>query len=176
MTRRRSPAASRSSARDRLALDQALRRQLARILDWGDAHASFEDAVRGVPAALRGRRARGLPWSAWELLEHIRLAQRDILDFCRDADYRERKWPDDYWPPDPAPPGTGAWARSVAAARRDRAELAALGADPEVDLLAPIPHGSGQTVLREILLAADHAAYHLGQIVAVRRALGCWRR
>ena len=154
--------------------DAALRRHLARVLEWGDAHASFDDVVRGVPAALRGRRARGLPWSLWELLEHLRLAQADILEFCVDANYQARPWPDAYWPTTPAPPNPRAWSRSIAVVRRDRAAMQALALDPKRDLLAKIPHGNGQTCLREILLTADHGAYHIGQMVAVRRALGCW--
>src|SRR5438132_7099668 len=141
------------------------------MLEWGDAHVSFDDVVRGVPPALRGRRARGLPWSLWELLEHLRLAQRDILDFCRDPHYRERKWPEAYWPPVPEPPNRRAWSQSVAVVRSDREAMKALALDPKLDLLARIPHGSGQTCLREILLSADHGAYHIGQMVAVRRAL-----
>lgn len=151
-----------------------LRERLAAALSWQDAHVGFDRVVDGIPAALRGRRPRGLPWSPWELLEHLRLAQRDILDFCRDPDYRERAWPADYWPKRPAPPGPRAWQASVAAFRADRKALEALARDPKLDLFARIPHGSGQTYLRELLLVADHSAYHVGQMVAVRRALGCW--
>jgi hypothetical protein len=153
--------------------DTALRAQLARVLSWQDAHVDFERAVRGIPVTARGRRPRGLP-SPWELLEHLRLTQRDILDFCRDANYAERAWPDDYWPDSPKPPKASAWSASMNAFRRDRAALEALALDPTMDLFARIPHGSGQTILRELLLAADHTSYHVGQMVAVRRALGCW--
>jgi uncharacterized damage-inducible protein DinB len=149
-----------------------VREQLARLLDWQDAHVSFERAVEGVPVALRGRRPKGLP-SLWELLEHIRLCQLDILDFCRDPNYAEKKWPDDYWPARAAPPDARAWSRSLAAYRRDLAALQAL-ARGRTKLTARIPHGSGQSTLRELVLVADHTAYHVGQMIAVRRLLGCW--
>jgi hypothetical protein len=155
--------------------DAALRAQLARALEWEDAHAGFDRAVEGVPAELRGRVPDGLPYSPWQLLEHLRLAQEDILDFCRNPDYVERDWPDDYWPPAPAPPTPRAWDESVAAFRRDREALVGLATDAGVDLFAPIPHGSGQTVLREVLLVLDHTAYHVGELVVVRRALGIWK-
>jgi uncharacterized damage-inducible protein DinB len=154
--------------------DDALRAHLRKLLDWQDAHASFDAAVDDVPPELRGKRPEGLPYSPWQLLEHLRLAQRDILDFCRDPEYAERKWPDDYWPADPMPPSAGAWDESVAAFRADRRELQRLASDPALDLFARIPHGDGQTYLRELLLVADHNAYHVGQLVAVRRLLGAW--
>jgi hypothetical protein len=152
--------------------DVALRKQLARILDWKDAQVGFDAAVDGIPADLRGRRAEGLPHSPWELLEHMRIAQRDILEFCNDPDYTEMKWPDDYWPPARQQPTAEQWEKSLAGFRADREELKKLAA--EADLFARIPHGSGQTILREILLVADHNAYHVGQLVLVRRALGAW--
>jgi hypothetical protein len=131
--------------------------------------------VNGVPAAARGRKPQGLPYSPWQLLEHLRLSQRDVLDFCRDPAYVEQKWPDDYWPPTEAPPDAAAWDRSVAAFRRDRDALKALAADTRLDLFTTIPHGSGQTYLRELVLMIDHNAYHVGELVAVRRALGVWQ-
>lgn len=155
--------------------DAALRSQLARALEWEDAHAGFDRAVEGVPAELRERVPDGLPYSPWQLLEHLRLAQEDILDFCCNPDYVERDWPDDYWPATPAPPTPRAWEESVAAFRRDRKALARLATDAKVDLFASIPHGSGQTVLRELLLVLDHTAYHVGELVVVRRALGIWQ-
>jgi uncharacterized damage-inducible protein DinB len=130
--------------------------------------------VDGVPVELRGTRPEGLPHSLWQLVEHLRITQYDILDFCRNADYEELKWPDDYWPPDPAPPTASAWDESIDRYRRDRKALQDLAADPSVDLDARIPHGSGQTCLRELVLVADHSAYHVGQIVLVRRLLGLW--
>ncbi len=155
--------------------DDALRAHLRKLLDWQDAHASFDAAVEDVPPKLRGKRPEGLPYSPWQLLEHLRLAQRDILDFCRDSEYAERKWPDDYWLADPEPPSPGAWDESVAAFRADRRELQRLASDPALDLFAKIPHGDGQTYLRELLLVADHNAYHVGQVVAVRKLLGVWK-
>ena len=151
-----------------------LRDQLRRILSWQDAHAGFDKAVDGLAPHLRGVRVKGFPHSAWELLEHLRLAQFDILDFSRNANYHELKWPDDYWPKSPEPPTDTAWDESLAAFRKDRAEMQALAADESIDLFAKIPHGSGQTVLREILLTADHNAYHVGQIVMLRQLLDAW--
>ncbi|HUF34463.1 MAG TPA: DinB family protein [Gemmatimonadales bacterium] len=151
---------------------EAVRAELAASLDWHHAHADFDTAVEGLPAELRGRTPAGLPYSAWQLVEHLRLAQHDILDFCINPAYRELRWPDDYWPTAAAPPSDGAWEESLAGFRRDRDALRALAQDPAVDLLAPIPHGSGQTLLRELLLVLDHNAYHLGQLLAVRRLLG----
>ena len=147
---------------------------VAASLDWAQAHVTFDDAVDGLAPQLRGRRPDGFPHSAWELVEHIRLAQRDLLEFCRNPEYVEPQWPDDYWPRAPAPPSAEAWAESIAAVRQDRAALARFATDAERDLTARIPHGTGQTYLRTILVAVDHAAYHVGQLVAVRRLLGAW--
>ena len=152
--------------------DEQLRAQLAWLLDSKHAHAGFDKAVEGLPENLRGQRPDGLPHSPWELLEHIRIAQRDIFEFCVDPAYKEMKWPDDYWPPPGQQPTAEQWARSVTECRRDRDALKRLASDG--DLFARIPHGSGQTVLREILLVADHTAYHVGQIVLVRQLLGSW--
>jgi len=174
---RRAPRRKRTSARSSSssATDAALRQQLASALEWHDAHVDFERAVEGVPADARGRKPQGLPYSLWQLLEHLRLSQRDVLEFCLDPNYVEQKWPDDYWPKADAPPDGSAWDRSIAAFRQDRDALKALAADPKRDLFARIPHGSGQTYLREIVLMIDHNAYHIGELVAVRRALGIWR-
>ena len=154
----------------------ALRDQLARVLDWEDAHVGFDKALDGLPPDKRGARAAGFEHSLWQLVEHIRLAQDDILDFCVNSAYKHTlKWPDDYWPKDPAPPNEKAWTDSLAACVRSRGELKRLASEIQ-DLTAKVPTGKGhQTYLREILLAADHAAYHVGQIVAVRRALGAWK-
>lgn len=151
-----------------------LRVHLARILSWSDAHISLDQAVAGLPAAMRGTVPSGLPYSAWQLVEHLRLAQADILEFCVSRRYREKQWPADYWPQAPAPPTARAWSASIAGFKRDRRALERFTLDPRRDLLALVPAGSGQTFLREILLAADHAAYHVGQLIAVRRLLGCW--
>jgi DinB superfamily len=149
--------------------DSALREQLATLLDWNHAHARFDDAVKDFPVALRGVRPPGAPHSAWELLEHLRIALWDILEFTRDATHTSPKWPDGYWPESPEPPSATAWDESVASYRRDLQALAALAADPSIDLFTPIAHGDGQTPLRELLLAADHNAYHVGQLMLVRR-------
>jgi hypothetical protein len=156
--------------------DAALRKQLAALLGWGDAHVTFEDAVAGVPARARGVVPPGLPYSLWQLLEHLRLAQEDILEFCVNPKYREKTWPADYWPKSPEPPSPDAWRKSVAAVRSDRAGFLKLLKDPSLDLFATIPHGQGQTYLREVVLAADHNAFHIGQIVLVRRLLGVWTK
>ncbi len=153
-----------------------LRAQLLQLLDWQDAHVSFDVAVQGIPLDLQGARPEGVPYSAWQLVEHMRRTQYDILDFCRNPAYQELAWPEDYWPETVAPPGPDDWPESIAAFRADREALARLCADDSVDLFARIPHGAGQTYLREILLVADHNAYHVGQLVLVRRQLGVWSR
>ena len=156
-------------------IDDAVRAQLAALLDWRDAHAGFGAAVKGIPPKLRGAVPPGWEYSAWQLVEHIRIAQRDILDFCVAKTYREKKWPADYWPASRAPRSAGAWTGSLAAYRRDVAALQRLARDRRVDLSAAVPRGQGQTYLREILLVADHTAYHVGQLIALRRTLGIWK-
>lgn len=152
-----------------------LREQLIIMLSWQDAHVSFDDAVKDIPTDLQGVQPAGLPYSPWQLLEHIRLAQRDILDFCRDAAYESPKWPDNYWPKSNNPPSPDAWEESITAYRADRSTLVEFVEDPSLDLFEKIPHGTGQTYLREVLLVADHNAYHVGELVAVRRLLGIWK-
>jgi uncharacterized damage-inducible protein DinB len=154
--------------------DHTIREHLRRMLDWGDAHATFDSAVDGMPESMRGIRPQGFPHSAWELVEHIRIAQADILDFCRNPEYSELDWPERYWPAGAAPPTQEAWDRSIAQCLQDRAALQALAIDPAIDLTAAIPHGDGQTYLRELLLVVDHTSYHVGQIIAVRRLLDVW--
>jgi hypothetical protein len=149
----------------------SLRRHLDDLLRMKGAHLSFEEAVAGFPVPLRGLKPAGAPHSAWELLEHMRLAQEDILDFSRNPEYREKKFPDDYWPATDAPPDKHAWAGSVKQFQSDLREMRALIADPRNDLLARIPHGSGQTLLREALVLADHNSYHLGQLMFLRKLL-----
>jgi hypothetical protein len=151
-----------------------MRATIARLLDWQDAHAGFEKVVGGLAPELRGRAPSGLPYSPWQLLEHLRLTQYDILEFCRNPAYEELDWPDDYWPKSASPPTTDAWDKSVAGFRQDREALKQLALNPAIDLLARVPAGDGQTYLRELLLVADHTAYHLGELVVVRRALGAW--
>jgi len=152
----------------------SVRAQVANAVDWNDAHAGFDAAVEEFPPALRGRRVDGLPHSAWQVLEHLRIAQHDILDFARNPKYREMKWPDDYWPASPEPPDAKAWDRSVAAFKRDRRAVRKLAEDPKVKLEKRIPHGTGQTYLREVLLVIDHNAYHIAELVVLRRLLGIW--
>jgi hypothetical protein len=155
-------------------MDATLRDHVAGLLDWAEAHATFDTAVAGLPEPLRGRAPDGLPYSPWQLVEHLRITQHDILDFCINPEYRELDWPNDYWPPSPTPPSAKAWDESVRRFRDDLAALQRLARDPSVDLAARIPHGTGQTYLRELLLAADHAAYHIGELIVVRRLLGAW--
>jgi hypothetical protein len=144
------------------------------LLTGGHAHATFEQAVKNLPVELRGKAPKGAEHSPWQLLEHLRLAQWDILDFSRNAKYQALKWPDDYWPKEKAPADEKAWDKSVRAFKRDLKEMCALVEDPKTDLFAKISHGDGQTILREALLAADHNAYHIGQLVLVRKMLGAW--
>jgi hypothetical protein len=154
--------------------DAPVREQLARLLAWEDAHVGLEKAVADIPHALRGKQPAHVPYSPWQLLEHLRRTQRDILEFCRNSNYEELKWPDDYWPASAAPSSPGEWEESLKEYRRDRKALQELAADPSIDLTARIPHGQGQTYLRELVLVADHTAYHIGQLVLVRRLLGIW--
>ena len=156
--------------------DASLRTHLANLLSWHDAHVDFETAVGDLSEELRGRVPRGAPYSIWQLVEHLRIAQNDILDFCVNPHYEEKRWPDDYWPDDPTPADDRAWTASLDSYRHDLARVQRLATDTSVDLFAAIPRGSGQTYLREILLVADHAAYHVGQIVIVRRMLGAWEK
>ena len=154
--------------------DQSIRAHIERVLQWGDAHADFDATIGGLSADLRGVAPAGLPYSPWQLLEHMRRSQADILEFCQGPPYTEKTWPADYWPADPAPPTAQAWDDSIAAFRRDRAAMQVMAMDPACDLVAKVPAGTGQTFLREFLLNADHNAYHLGQILVLRRLLGAW--
>lgn len=154
-----------------MANDQSLRDHLLTLLDSDNAHLKFDDAVKDFPADLRGQRPAGGPHSPWELLEHLRITQWDILEFTRDASHVSPAFPSGYWPASETPPSETAWDESVTSFRNDRRALSDLLADPSTDLHQRIPHGDGQTVLREILLTADHNAYHLGQLVTVRRIL-----
>jgi hypothetical protein len=154
--------------------ESAIRKQLAAMLAWKDAHVDFDAAVAGIPPEARGTRPANLPHSPWEVVEHLRLAQHDILDFCLNPGYEEMTWPDDYWPSSPEPPDGSSWEASLAQYREDRARLQKMADDPALDLTARIPHGQGQTYLRELLLVADHAAYHVGELIVLRRLLGVW--
>jgi hypothetical protein len=152
----------------------ALRTHLVNVLSWHDAHVDFDTAVADLPAGLRGAKIANMPHTPWRLVEHMRRAQWDILEFSHNPRHVSPSFHEGYWPAGDAPPDAGAWDRSVAAFRADLKAMQDLVADPATDLFAPIPHGEGQTVLREALLVADHNAYHLGQLVLVRRLLGAW--
>jgi len=151
-------------------------RALRHLLIDGGAHAKFNDVIPAVPAKLRGQKPARMPHSPWMLLEHMRIAQWDILEFCRNSKYESPKWPDDYWPTTEAPPNPAAWNESLKTFRKDLKSLENLIASPKTDLFAKIPWGDGQTTLREALLVADHNAYHLGQLVDVLRLLGAWSK
>jgi hypothetical protein len=153
----------------------ALRQELIAGLNGGNAHARFEDVVTKFPAKLRGEKA-GLPYSAWQLLEHIRIAQNDILRFRNnhDGSYKEMKWPDDYWPKAAAPDSEGAWESSIASVVSDRDAMVQLVGDLQQDLTAPFPWGDGQNLLREAILIIDHNSYHAGELLTLRRLLGIW--
>jgi len=166
--RKRKPQASAKGS------DRALREHLVYLLKGGGAHIHFMDALEGLPAAKRGTLAQGLPHTAWQLLEHTRLAQWDILEFSRNPKHVSPEFPDGYWPKTPVPPGEEAWEKGVAAFQSDLEGMIRLVENPRTDLLAMIPHGQRQTILREALLLADHNSYHLGQLVDLRRALGEW--
>ena len=155
--------------------DADLRKHLIELLGSRGAHADFDEAIEGLPEELRGARVKDVPFTPWRLLEHLRLAQWDILEFSRNAKHKSPKWPEGYWPDGDAPPNSAAWDASVAAFRRNLVEMEKLVKDPSKDLFAPIPHGQGQTLLREALLVADHNSYHVGQLILLRRLLGAWK-
>jgi len=160
------------------ATDEAeLRKQLVALLEGGQAHAKFEDAVADFPVELRGVAPEGLPYSAWQLLEHMRIAQKDILDFSAPptGGYHGLKWPEAYWPKEKEPGSAEAWDRSVASVQSDREKFKKLIERPEADLTKPFLWGTGQNLLREALLIADHGAYHVGEMILVRRLLGAWK-
>ena len=147
---------------------------VASSLTWEQAHASLDHSVDGLAPALRGQRPPNYPHSAWELLDHIRRTQHDLLEFCTNPKYHEPKWPDDYWPGSPEPPSKTAWDECLATIRADAKSFADFAVKNVATLTEKIPHGTGQTYLRTVLVAVDHASYHVGQIVAVRRLLGAW--
>jgi hypothetical protein len=154
--------------------DAALREHLVYLLKGGGAHVHFMDAIEGFPEAKRGAFIEGLPHTGWQLLEHVRIAQWDILDFSRDPKHVSPGFPEGYWPKTPGPPYESAWEKSVQSFQQDLQEMIKLVKDPKTDLYAKIPHGEDQTILREALVLADHNSYHLGQLVDLRRALGAW--
>lgn len=154
---------------------EALREQVVDLLNSSHAHATFEAAIKGLPVELRGKLPKNAEHSPWQILEHLRIAQWDILEFSRDPKHVSPEWPGGYWPRSPAPPDEKAWDKSVRAFRRDLKAMCDLVNDVSLDLFAKIPHGDGQTILREAFLLADHNAYHVGQLVLVRRLLGAWK-
>jgi len=153
---------------------EQLRQQLARMLDWHEAHADLGTASKDFPAELRGTVPPGMPYSAWQLLEHIRIALWDILEFSRDPKHKSPQWPEGYWPATVAPPDDDAWDKSMNSIRKHLEEMRKLVLNRSHDLFKPLAHGESHTLLREVLLAADHNAYHLGQLVLVRKSLGAW--
>lgn len=159
-----------------MANDSALREQLIELLRGGQAHATFDDVIRDFPLDRAGLRPTGAQHSAWELLEHMRIAQNDILEFSRSGEHVSPKFPEGYWPKSQAPDGEGHWNSSVRAFREDLAKFKALIQDPAQDLHRKFPWGDGQTLFREALLIADHNSYHLGQLVLLRRLVGAWER
>jgi hypothetical protein len=154
--------------------NHSLREHLLELLKGGHAHATFDDAIKDLPAKLQGARPKNFPHSPWMLLEHLRIAQHDILEFSRNEKHKSPKWPDGYWPKEAVPPNAAAWDKSVEQFRSDLEIMKDLVADPKTDLFAKIPWGDGQTILREAMLVADHNAYHVAQIVDVRRLLEAW--
>jgi len=147
--------------------------EITKLLVGGNAHISLQDALKGLPPELRGAKPAHVPYSIWQLVEHIRIAQWDMLQFSRDANHQELKWPDDYWPKEAAPANEDVWRGSLTQINDDLEEFIELM--EHADIYQPLQHGQGQSILREALQIADHNAYHVGEIVAVRRVLGNWK-
>jgi hypothetical protein len=156
-------------------MNDPVREQVIKLLQGGQAHLTFDDVIKDFPAKLRGVKPDGAPHTAWQLLEHMRIAVWDILEFSRDAKHVSPPWPQGYWPKTEKPPGDEAWKKSIAAIKKDLAAMQKLVENPKTDLYAKIPHGTGQNILREALLVADHNAYHIGQLLLLRRMLGAWK-
>jgi hypothetical protein len=154
--------------------DQILREHLQKLILGHEAHGNWKAALSGFPVKHRGVKPKGSPHTAWELLEHTRIAQWDILEFCRNPKHVSPDWPAGYWPKHAAPLNAAAWDKSAKSLLHDMKLIANLVANPKTDLTSPIPHGSGQTILREALLVADHNSYHVGQFILLRRLLGSW--
>ena len=153
-----------------------VREQVVALLKGGNAHAAFDDVMKDFPAAMRGTKPKGAEHTAWQLLEHLRIATRDILEFSRNAKHVSPEWPGGYWPKTAKPPSNDGWKKSITSFKKDMKAMLDLVENPETDLHARIPHGTGQTIFREALLVADHNAYHLGQLVLLRRLLGAWKK
>ena len=156
--------------------DHSLREHLIALLKGGQAHATFDNAVEDFPAEVRGKKVKGLPHTAWMLLEHLRIAQWDILEFSRDAKHKSPDWPKGYWPKEEAPRSASGWDESVKRFHADLKAMQDLVRNPKTDLFAKIPWGDGQTILREALLVADHNAYHVAEVIYLRRLLGIWKK
>ena len=152
--------------------NQELRDHLEKLMRMGQAYRPGEELLQGLNVEEAGKQVQSLPYTIWQLLEHLRITQYDILDFCRNPNYREPEWPDDYWPNEEAPADQKALDHTLQAINQDLDAMVQLVQDTEQDLFAPIPHGNGQTLLREAMLVAEHNAYHLGQIVVLRRLHG----
>ncbi len=160
-------------------LAKALETELTALLEGGHAHATFDDAVKDFPAELRGKVPKGLPYSAWQIVEHLRIAQRDMLEFSDNAKgtYKGKNWPEDYWPKEPAPPNEKAWNKTIDAVRADRKSFLKLVNEADkAALVNPFPWGEGQSLLKEALQMADHNSYHVGELIVVRRLLGAWKK
>src|SRR5437667_8289674 len=155
--------------------NSSLQQHVINLLNFEGAHVGFDQSVRGLGAELRGKKIKGFPHTAWQLLEHMRIAQWDILEFSRSAKHVSPEWPGGYWPKTVRPPNDDAWKKSLASFKRDLKAMEKLVSDPNTDLYTKIPHGTGQNIFREALLVADHNAYHLGQLVLLRRLLGAWK-
>ena len=160
-------------------LAKALETELTWLLEGGHAHATFDDAVKDFPVELRGKVPKGLPYSAWQIVEHLRITQRDMLDFSDNATgtYKDKKWPDEYWPKEVAPPNEKAWKKTIDTIHADRkAFLKLLNEADKATLIKPFAWGDGQNLLKEALQIADHNAYHVGELIVVRRLLGAWKK
>jgi hypothetical protein len=166
--------AAKKKASAKRSTESVAREELANLLKGGGAHVHFMDALQDFPKGNRGTFVKGLPHTGWQLLEHTRIAQWDILEFSRNPKHVSPDFPGGYWPKTPVPPNDEAWEESVKSFERDLAEMAKLVRNPKTNLYSKIPHGSGQTIFREALVLADHNSYHLGQLVDLRRALGAW--
>ena len=158
-----------------MAETDALRQHVLDLLRGHNAHTDFDTVMADFPSRLRGVKPTGTAHTGWQLLEHMRIAQWDILEFSRDPKHKSPAWPEGYWPKTEAPPAAASWNNSLRSFRADLKAMAKLVGDKKTDLFAKIPHGSGQTILREALLIADHNSYHLGQMVVLRRLLGAWK-
>ena len=155
-------------------MSDPVREQVIKLLQGGQAHLTFDEVIKNFPANLRGVRPKGAPHSAWQLVEHLRIAVWDILEFSRNPAHVSPSWPDGYWPKTEKPPNPAAWSKSIASINKDMEAMQKLVENENTDLYAKIPHGTGQNILREALLVADHNAYHIGQLLLLRRLLGAW--